>query len=270
MRRLWLLALLGVLCFPVPALAGGWTQPPGESYVKVWGTAVPGSLAFDLDGDLIDTQPFSLLSLSAYGEYGLREDLTLVTSLQPLGVASYGTQRRGYSGRSLAGFRQRLVSAPIQLAIEARFGGSPGFGGERDLAAQDDYEFRPSVRTWVTEWELQVGLPIGTVGWVTGSIGPRWLSNPDLQPVLHGFAQVGFGPFAGFVFDLHLTLNHTFERPELLNVTGASDTRYAGVGLGVSWWIVESFAFHIGGDGALYAVSNAGAPSLQIGIEFRN
>lgn len=255
---------------PSVAFAGGWTQAEGASYAKIWGTGVYGAAAYGLDGELIETEAFSMTMLSAYGEYGLRPDLTLVAAIQPIGVASFGERRRAYSGRMLAGFRQRLMSNPLQFAVEARLGGAPGFGGDRDMAPQDEaVVFRPTERSYFVEWDLQVGVPIGSIGWFTAGFGPRWASSPDLDPVIQGTAQVGFGPFSGFVFDAHFGLNHTFGAPEVVNVTGATDTRYLGFGLGVSWWLTKSFGISLAGDGAFYAVSNAAAPALQLGVEFR-
>ncbi len=258
------------LLVPSAAHAGGWTQDEGAMYGKIWGTGIFGNAGFDVDGEVVDTESFSLVSLSAYGEYGLRRDLTLVGAIEPVGAATFADQTRGYSGRMLVGLRQRFASDPVQFAVEARLGGSPGFGGERDLAGADlDLEFRPTVRTYSAEWELQLGIPISDVGWVTAALGPRWSSNSELDPALQGAAQVGFGPFAGFVFDVHLSLNHSFRAPEVLNVAGATNTRYLGVGLGVSYWFVPSFAIRLAGDGVFYAQSNAAAPALQLGVELR-
>lgn len=264
-----LMFALAVLA-PSTAFAGGWTQDDGAMYGKIWSRALFGSAAFDLDGNQLDTEKFSLVSLSAYGEYGLHRDLTLVGSMEPIGVAHYGDQTRAYAGRMLVGLRQRLVSDTLQLALEARLGGSPGWGGERDMAPTDaDIEFRPTIRSYYAEWDLQLGVPIGGVGWVTAAVGPRWATSPDLSSALHSTLQIGFGPFSGFLFDLHVTHHHTFDPPTTVNAAGATDTRYVGAGVGMSWWIVDAFGINASADIAPYAASNTVAPALQLGVEFR-
>lgn len=272
MKRMLSTLILGVLLLvPASAFAGGWTQSKDSGYAKIWATGIFGAGLFDLDGEIVETESFRLALLSLYGEYGIKDDLTLVGMLQPVGVASYADQTRGYAGRMTLGFRQRFATKPLQFALEARFGGVPGFGGERDMAPDsDDFEFRPAVGTFLTEWELQVGRALGTVGWITASLGPRWHMNPELSPVLQGFLQVGFGPFGGFIADVHFSFNHSFDAPEFVNVTGASNTRYLGPGIGLSYWFTDNFAVNLTGDGAIYAISNAAAPALSLGVELKN
>ena len=262
------LCLAVLSCAPCIAHAGGWTQPEGHSYTKLWTTATIGGAAFDLDGEVRESDSYTLLRLSAYAEYGLRPDLTLVARALPLGYARYGDADIGYTGEWVIGLRQRLVSKPLQIAVEGRVGANPGFG-DRDLAAGGEFTFQPTASTSFVEWEMQLGVPIGTVGWVAASLGPHLTGSSSLSSKLLGFAQVGFGPFAGFVVDLHFNLNHTFTAPALANITGATDTRYVGFGLGASWWASRHFALNVSAEGALFAVANAATPALSFGVEFR-
>ena len=249
------------------AFAGGWTQDRGDYYAKLWGTTLFGDAAFGLDGASLPTDDFFLLSVSAYGEYGLFNDLTLVGFATPVGTAKLGASSIAHTGKLLGGVRYRFVDQTIQVAVEARLGGAPGLG-DTDLAPPDaGYVFVPTSRTLQTELDLQLGFPL-PFGWVAASVGPRAFSNAELSHAIGGSLQVG-GQFGQFVVDLHSTLNWTFQALEVVNVTGATDTRYVGVGLGVSWWPAKRFGVHLGGDGALYAASNAEALAIQLGVESR-
>lgn len=249
------------------AFAGGWTQAEGTHYAKVWGNGLFGSSAFGLDGETVATGSFSLLSLRAYGEYGLRPNLTLVAFASPFGLARMGDDAIAHSGTFLAGFRQRFIDRTLQVAVEARFGGAPGWGDENLAPVKAEYVFVPTFRTWQTEWELQFGYPL-PFGWVALSVGPKAYTNPALSHALGGSLQVG-AQFGQFVVDLHSTLNWTFRPLEFLNVTGAGNTRYIGIGLGLSWWPSKRVGIHAGADGALYAASNAEALSTELGVETR-
>ncbi len=265
-HELTALLLTGLLLLaPSTAFAGAWTQPDGDYYAKIWGTALFGEAAFGLDGDTVPTESYRLITLSAYGEYGLSDDLTLVGKATPIGAATHGDESNPFVGTFLAGLRQRFVDGPVQLALEMRAGGAPGFGG-RDLAPEADYDFRPTVQTAQFESELQIGIAM-PIGWFSMSLGPRF--NSAFEDEVIGFAQVGVGPFGGFVIDLHTTFNEPLDELETLNVTGAGNTRYLGFGLGLSWWPTDAVGFHAGFDGAVYAQSNAETAPILLGVEFR-
>lgn len=264
-RIIGLLVVVLTAMLPSTAAAGGWTQPDGAGYAKVWASGLFGSDAFGLDGTGVGTQSYRLITLSAYGEYGITDDLTAVGIITPIGSAVYGDRSNTFVGSMLAGIRQRFVDGPVQIAVEVRAGGSPGIGA-KDLAAEDDFEFRPTVQTGQLDSEMQVGIGL-PFGWFAASFGPRWNSAIDNE--LIGFAQVGVGPFGGFVADLHTTFNEPLRELEVLNVSGAGNTRYLGYGVGLSWWATQTVGFHIGADGAVYAQSNAATAPLQVGVEFR-
>lgn len=266
MNRIGLLSLLVALLVPATAYAGGWTQAAGDGYAKVWGSYLAGDAAYDADGDAVEVASFRLVRLHAYGEFGLRDDLTLVGSVQPLGSATLGDESVGFAGPAMVGLRQRFLSDGLQFAMEARIGGEPS---TRDLAPADaSYRFQPTEATGRFEYEAQVGhaLPFG---WITAAVGPRWHSSADLSHELFASAQLGFGPFAGFLFDIHLAANTTLSPLTSNNVIGSGDTHYIGGGLGVSYWPIDTVGFHAGADGALFARTNLGVPPLQLGVEFR-
>ena len=262
-----LCAICATLLLPATASAGGWTQPAGSGYAKVWGSYLGGAAAYDAAGDPVATETFRLARLRSYAEWGLREDLTIVGAVEPLGSATVGDRSTTFFGPAMVGLRQRFVDDGFQFAVEARGGGQ--LGEAPNLApAGAAYEFRPTVQSGRFEWELQVGVPLG-FGWFTAAAGPRWYSSASLRDELFATAQLGFGPFAGVVFDLHLAANTTLGPLETANVTGAGNTEYVGGGVGVSYWPASSVGFHVGADGAAFARANLGVAPLQAGVEFR-
>lgn len=260
-------AFIAVLSLHCPAaFAAGWTQPPGESYTKIWGTRVAGTNAYTLTGDA-PTQPMSLTRLSIYHERGFTPDITFVASAVPVGWATYGDATTGYVGPILGGARLRIFAATAQVALEVRLGGDPGLG-DVDLATAEEFEFRPSVRRFVSEHELQLGLPLSGWGWFAASVGSVVPGNRRVAPAVTGFIQVGGVFLRRIVADVHVTSRYAI-RLEELNASGAGDTRYIGAGFGVSYKLTDHFAVNAGLDGGA-AKANIAAPVVSLGVELVN
>jgi protein XagA len=64
-----------------PATATGWTQPEGQGYYKVGARVLRGDDFHDGQGASVPIPTLAQYTLSAYAEYGLRDDLTLVAYL---------------------------------------------------------------------------------------------------------------------------------------------------------------------------------------------
>lgn len=68
----------------VPCLAGGWTQPEGKLYSRFAVNYYTADENFDADGDRRDfpeNGDFSDVNVSLYLEYGLSQNLTLISNL---------------------------------------------------------------------------------------------------------------------------------------------------------------------------------------------
>lgn len=68
--------IVGLLAGPV--LGGAWTQPRGGGYFKLNSQMVRGDRFYDRQGSCMAIPTLADYTLSLYGEYGLREQLTVV------------------------------------------------------------------------------------------------------------------------------------------------------------------------------------------------
>lgn len=265
------LAVLALTLGATSARAGGWTQPKGQLYLKVWDRLLLGNKAFTLDGSIADLpESYQDHQLGAYFELGLADDLTLVARAAPVGVSSYGDTLRLYSGGFALGLRQALLTGRVPLAFEARVGGRPNgptigsgsVGGVPFLLA-------PVVGTAHFDFELQAGAGLPWGAWVSASAGSTLYTNEALRPSLTGFLQLGWASRFGLVADVHANFAHAVELDAVTNVLGAGNTRYLGFGLAVAYWFTPHFALSAGFEGVFYARSNAATPSLLFGFELR-
>lgn len=252
---------------PPGAFAAGWTQAPDSYYAKIWGRGLFGNMAYDLDGELLEVDRYHVVDLQMYGEYGVARDLTVLLHAVPVGTAAYGEERTVYTGPVFVGARRRFLDKKLQMSLEGRIGGSLGFGDSNLAGADDPFEFRPTIRTGTTSWSLQFGFPL-SFGWVSWWAGPQVNTRADLSHAFDAGAQLGV-QLGQFVIDVHSQLHWTFDRPDVLNVTGVGDTRYLGFGLGFSWWPSDRVGAYLGADGATLVSSNAATIPLQIGVETR-
>lgn len=74
------LALL-ILFPPPPATAGAWLVPKGNAYLDQRGSFYRSDAFFDATGNTLDQPTYRKLETSVYGEYGLRETVSLGASL---------------------------------------------------------------------------------------------------------------------------------------------------------------------------------------------
>ena len=87
LRRWTLLAALLLAAAPAQLIAGAWTQAPGGLYLKIAGLSFRSQQFLNAEGERLNRlekpgmEELRDRNASAYVEYGLREDLTLVASL---------------------------------------------------------------------------------------------------------------------------------------------------------------------------------------------
>lgn len=267
--KLWICLL--ALC-PSVALAAGWTQPAGNAYAKLSYRGLLGSGAFDADGGTFELpDPYADHAVNLYAELGLRDDLTLIVLSNPFGIASSGDESTTYVGRSAIGLRAGGAFGSTRLAIEARYGFAPDIGETSVATGEVDgkaYTYVPTVQTQSYTGEVQVGQPLSW-GWLAASVGIRGFSRAGLDPAVVGFGQLGWNMNDTMTLDLHLNLHEVLGDVEAINVAGAGQTRYLGVGFGYSWWFAQAFALNATFEGVAYAASNAATPSLNLGFEYR-
>ncbi len=257
-----------LVSLPATAFAGGWTQPKGDLYTKIWTRALFGNAAFDLNGDRLETDSYQMLEFNVYGEFGAAPDFTLIAQATPVGASWYGDRFNGFSGPYSVGARRRFFDKKLQMSLEGRIGGSPGFGDSNLAAPDDPFVYRNVVRTASTGWDLQFGFPL-SFGWLAWSVGPTVNTSPDVAHAFDVRAQFGV-KFGGLVADVSSQFHWTFEPLTEVNVTGAGDTRYIGITANVAYWFTEHFALNAGLGSALLAQSNAYSPAPTLGVEFRN
>ena len=266
------LALCLLALSPSLALAAAWTQPAGGAYAKLSYRGLFGSGMFDLDGEIVELpDSFTDHAVNLYAELGLLDDLTLIVLSNPFGMASSGDESTTYVGRSAIGLRAGRAFGTTRLAIEARYGFAPDIGETSVATGVVDgkpYTYVPTVQTQSYTGEVQVGQPL-SFGWLAASVGIEGYSRAGLDPAVIGFGQLGWSMNDTMTLDLHLNLHEVLGDVTAINVAGAGQTRYLGLGLGYSWWFAKSFALSATFEGVAYAESNAGAPSLNLGVEYR-
>lgn len=264
---------------PQRARAGGWTQEPGRFYLKLWDRSlIRGSSAYvgDTLGHSESVPRFSDHQLNLYGEVGVHERVTVVGAFTPFGHATIDGESSTYVGPLVVGARIGLLRGSTPLAVEVHYGYAPPVGDEPlyDVmqTGTDGVDRRivyaPTVENHRVEVQLQMGHGFRireTGAWFTASLGAR--ANSDYRSALTAFAQVGVQPWR-FTFDLHVGMYEPFGGDiALTNVSGAGNTRYLGVGIGMAFAITDNIGLTFGAEGVLYASSNAATPAYLFGIE---
>lgn len=266
--------ILTALCILAPAVvqAGGWTQPAGSAYAKLWYRGIMGSGVFDTEGGTFEApERYADHGVNLYAEVGLIDWLTLVVHTNPFGSASYGDESTTYVGRTNAGLRAGTGFGDTKLAIEVQYGFAPETGEEvigTGVVDNKAFVYLPTVGTQSYSGELQVGHPL-SFGWLSASAGVRGFSEDGLDPAIIGFGQIGWNVNRSMVLDFHLNLHEVLGDVDVINIAGAGQTRYLGFGLGYSWWFADSLGLNLGFEGVAYAASNAATPSLLFGLEYR-
>ncbi len=276
MRTLLKSAALSValLVLSGPAHAGGWTQEPGDYYVKVWGRSLVGTGVFGAElGEVSQLEArYQDHQLQSYGELGVTERLTWVGYAVPVGHARYGDQGGSYVGPLSTGVRVQLMrSDALALSVQGMVGGRPPLGQDAVLDQEIDGQqivVRPTLATGQGDAELQLGVA-RRKGWWSFHAGARGFTNGAYLPALTGYAQFGWTPKEHLVFDLHFPIYRSIGTVDEIDVLGVTNTSYLGFGLTSSIWLNEHLAVTGSFEGAALAVSNAGTPSLNVGIELR-
>lgn len=265
--------VLGMLACSSVASAQ-WVQGQDKVYGKVWASVLAGSKGFDVDGEVVDVEPFSIVSTRIYLEYGLAENFTLVGIAEPFAIASVedgdSSNSRAYVGPVIGGVRAAIRKGKIPVAIEFR-GGGTGDRGDVNLAPADaGYVFVPTRRGMVAEFDLQVGASFWQM-WAQLRWGLGTNSSEDVSGYSMGQFQLGWShPGSGIVVDIRSHMRLPLEDVEVMDVAGGGQTAYIGLGLGASWWFTKHMAVTVGFDGVVMAKSNAGAAPFTIGFEARN
>jgi len=267
-----ILALALSAAAPSTAVAGAWTQPAGDHYAKTWARAIVGSNVFLPDGSVEPLgADFIDVSLNLYLEYGLSDDVTVVVSGNPMGFAKVGDESAAYTGQFRFAGRYGLIRGPVRLAAELFYGVAPGIGQAplfSGVIKGHPVTYIPSIANHAGGGELSLGWG-HPWGWLAATGGVEFNGSDELDHALYGFAQVGFSFGFGLYFDIHVTYRKNLGEIEVANVSGVGPTNYLGLGLGVGFWVTDDVGINLGFDTAPMAESNAGAPSLTLGIEFR-
>jgi hypothetical protein len=101
--------LAALIALTGAAQAGGWTQPEGAYYAKVWGRLLKGGKGYLANGESAELflrppggeaveAPFLDTSLNVYAEYGLLDGTTLLASAVPYGRAKVEDEVAHYVG----------------------------------------------------------------------------------------------------------------------------------------------------------------------------
>lgn len=271
-RRLLGAALAWALLSALPcsrASAAGWTQPEDAYYLKLWGRMLKGSRAFGHDGELVDTQPFTDLQLNVYGEYGVTDAWTALFYGTPTGYVT-SIADTWFVGPLGLGVRRALLRADLRLAVEARYALEPGIG-DLDVFAQPgqasaEIVYVPVVDNHRGELELQLGHGL-SFGWLSAALGMRFNAADGIDHAVIGGAQLGFRS-GSFQFELHVQTYQPLGDVTRTNASGAGQTRYVGLGIGIGYRFGDGFSVIVGADGGP-ARSNAAAAPLLAGIELQ-
>ncbi len=267
------LLTLAVLGSAHTAYAGAWTQAEGKAYVKAWTRSLRGSNGYFKDRKARDLGiTYQDLSLNLYGELGLTDTWTLVGNVQPIGYAAIEDENALFSGPWRVGARRGLLFGDLKLAVEAHAGYAPPFGDKiiaSGIAEAQTWDYQPTVSGAQADAELQLGYGLPW-GWIAANAGARWYSAQSVDPVIYGNLQLGVQLGAGFVFDTLLFLHEPLGEVTRSSIAGTGQTRYLGIGLGLSYWLTPNWGLNLGASGVAYAYSNAAAAPLTFGVEYKN
>ena len=278
------LALCLLMVNASAAQAGGWLQARGACYAKVHDRIVIGAKAYSAEGlrDMQDVPSYQDHSLQLYGECGLSEWVTLTLAAAPIGYAK-STRSTFYVGPLSAGARIGLkrsgrlrVAASFALGIDAGVGDRPiaesyfdAQDGKRQLAI-----YQPTFDSMFAVGLVEAGLgfTLGSLpSYLSVALGSRFNSAAGIDHALLAQLQWGLSFFSGALgTDLHFQLYEPYGAAvTITNTAGAGQTRYLGMGLSFSYWLIKQLALFVTVDGVFYAESNAATPALSVGIETR-
>lgn len=236
----WCVVCVGSIVYgSVPLCAGGWTQPKGTLFCKVWGGWSTAGSYYDKDGKLIaqqapieTTEPgdsvrqrvvisdeFAAFLGGVYGEYGITDDITAILDI-PIG---YFELTRKADVHTLSGNDLKReghdtiysITSPVYVGIGARYKVSSTEKMTASLAAMLKIPpgFSKPIRNnpkylFLSDgaFELRVGGEVGlpaSFGWVGVSALYNW-RDEELQDELLIHAEAGFNRVENAFFKLHL------------------------------------------------------------------
>jgi hypothetical protein len=123
----------------------------------------------------------------------------------------------------------------------------------------------PDGQTHADGWDPRAGW----TGWLTGGPGIRWLSGDGLDPVALGYLGVGAWVIPELSVDLSGQIYWPLGDVVETNVSGAGQTRFIGLTLQASFWVVPEWSLTAGIGTAPLAESNAAVAALTLGFEQR-
>ena len=176
------------------AQAGGWTQPQGDYYVKIWERSVIGTGLFDVDGEIFDAgRSYADHALNVYGEVGFTDAWTVMVSSTPVGMSTFDGVSTPYVGATALGVRRALIASDNRLAASVMMGYAPAIGettlGEGEAEGRS-FVWIPAVQNPFLEAQLEYGRGFSW-GWVTAGGGLRANGRSDMDPAAVGSAQIG-------------------------------------------------------------------------------
>ena len=271
------------LVTPRTADAAGWTQKQDAYYLKAGARLLTGNLAFNRAGEMVDTPDMTDISAQVYGEYGLTDNITLSLNATPFGRAS-ATRSTSYVGPVTVGARHALYRSKTwnlagQLAygyvsgigeediFEGGFASGPEPDAETGGPAKPTTRYLPTVETHRFDAELQAGRGFGRGNWVSFTLGSRFFAGGDLDPAVYASGQIGGKFWDHWVANFHAGLYETLGDIDQDNVAGTGETRYVGVGIGVTYWLTKHWGVGVGADGALTFDNNFAAPPVFVSVE---
>lgn len=139
MRQKSLLLLLLLLGFSLEIIAqSGWTRPKDGLFLKTDFIFFKANQYFNPLGNQLETNTFTQLSWAFYGEYGIKDRLTLISSAPLLRMNKYETTRPVFGQGDLQvhlkyRFTNNTWPVAFSLGIESPTGRANAFAQDKEL-----------------------------------------------------------------------------------------------------------------------------------------
>ncbi len=276
-------ALFWLIVLIAPVIGGGWTQPAGEHYLKLWmrWQAADGFLAGhrDAESSLRPIGNYNEVFLNAYGEYGLTPGITLVAHW-PMLTSFWMSDINDYSyvgvGDPSAGLRLGLIQQKVVAALQVT-GTAPVAKSSirqpfRDTDTGEQIGFlRVGAGVWDLETRLQTGMGL-TRGHIGAEAGYRWRSK-GYHPV---FSWSGEGGYA-FSQRFYGTIRFVGVRPVGSSSAPLDDspsgigngTKYTGFSMEIDWKRSDHLSVGFVLEGGFTYSRQTGGPVLNVYLAWR-
>jgi hypothetical protein len=273
-----ILFVLTLSLLSADTFASGWVQPEGSRYIKIWNRTIAGNQgsAPEATGDdFIETENYVATEIKIYAEQGLTNRLTVFSSLTPLGYASSHLGATQYIGPLGVGGRFGVLQGDWNLAVQAAGSWESGLGKKNILnQSYTDKQnqqriavFNPVVENTSGQMTLNLGKGFNW-GWLNLGGGFQLNSSSDMDSVMLGSMQLGWNINKTYQFTFASFLHLPTGDVENPNISGAGQTEYVGVSLGLRIAVSETMGFHLGLEGAPHMKSNSATPSFIVGLDF--